>query len=179
MVYVLKINAIFTSLICIICVVWIPFILSMLQRLAKPYFSCDFWHIEFVFSQVFLSQITKPFSYVMKLHSFCGCSIQTILTWFVFFCNWLSNLTLSTSWVTLHYECILKETVLYRVVQNKVDTFYKKPHFSQVWQYNVFIWKYLQTVICREDMVKVASKYWNTEMGVLFGQIVKNHFTHT
>ncbi len=46
---------------------------------------------------------------------------------------------------------------LYRVVQNKLDTFYK-PHFSQVGKYNEFISRYLQTVIPWEDLVKVASK---------------------
>ena len=45
----------------------------------------------------------------------------------------------------------------YRVVQNKLDTFYKS-HFSQVGKYNEFSWRYLQTVIPWEDLVKVVSK---------------------
>ncbi len=61
--------------------------------------------------------------------------------------------------------------------QNEVDTF-EKPHFpmSQQWIYLKIFTIYDILGGCGASGIKIDAQNWN---GSRFGQIVKNHFTHT
>ena len=78
-------------------------------------------------------------------------------------------------WITCHDPSNVLH--LYRVVQNNLTLF--KSHISHKWESIMNLFEYIYKIFGRMLRKWHQNLCWNNEMGALFWQMVKNHFTHT